>query len=265
MNSKRKILALLLALTLAASFLTACDFGGKVDPSEIIGVAEGKLDGSVYTVNVSTVFATEDDDVKNAVASLEPTEITYTVNGESFMVAMSSVVGGFNIDKSYTVVDNTLYHKSSASLGEQTVTVKEKASIGNPERAMLISKAGVGASIEYNDFENAKAEKTENGYTITCTDIKDDAFAGLTTILSANFKGTNATVNVSDVGYSIEIINGAFSKTTLTCSYKVTLNGTEYDLSMTVSSVYDFMNAPAIKIPTDADSYASTTYDKIIK
>ena len=94
MNSKKKLLALLLTIALMATFITSCDtFGGGADASEIIELAEGKLTSSVYTVNVSTEFETEDEDIKSTVSALEAAKISYTINGESFVISMNTSVG----------------------------------------------------------------------------------------------------------------------------------------------------------------------------
>ena len=265
MRSKRGLIALLLVLTLGSIFITSCDTTASKDAGELIAVSENKLKESPYTVSVITTFTTEDEDMKDIVNSLGVADVTLRVNGEDFATEINTVVGDFYINKSYTVVDNILYHKTVAELGTESATVKEKALVGTEERAFILSDAGLAAKVNHKDFDTVTVEKSDVGYTVICTDIKNDSLADLTSILAAHFEGTGATVNVGNVNYRIELADGAYVKTTLKADYKVLLDGVEYELCMKMSSTYSYGSEIAVSAPTDAAEYKDTEYTNIIK
>ncbi len=216
-----------------------------------------------YKATVSTSFTSDDPAMADAIAALEKSVVTLYVYGDSIMVVSETVLGDIEMDKTYTVIDGTLYNNTILKAEGKTVSEKEKAPFDSNKRAEFIGKVGAGASLDTNDFNNVTETSLDSVTAYTCSGIKDDAKESLVEIFGAKFAGLDAGVSIQSAEYYIEKTDGKVVSYILNARFVITLNNETYSVNMTIECDYDYDSKVKVNAPSGAD-FKETTYEDII-
>ena len=240
----------LTAFTLTFVLLLACLASCKPTPAV-----------ESYKATVTTSFTSNDAAMADAIAALEKSTVTLYVYGDNLMVVSETALGDVKLNRTYTVADGILYNNTTLKAAGKTVNEKEKAAFAASEREALIGKVGAGASLDTDDFNSV----TENdGTSYTCSGIKDDAKASLTSIFAAKFEALGASVNMQDAEYYVEKLDGKAVNYILNARFVITMNGEDYSVNMTIECDYDYNANVKVSAPEGVDTYTEVTYEDII-
>jgi hypothetical protein len=176
-------------------------------------------------------------------------------------IETSGGVNGVSLKDNYIYFLGVLYHEQTISNGEDSITSLEMANVGETERAELVSNVGAGVSIDVDDFDNVIQEGTIS----RCTDIKSEAKVSLQKIFASNFADFDATVELTGAEYELETESGRDKSSTLSCHFSIDMNGKVYEITMHISTTYDYDASFAIAAPFNVDEYVLVNYDEIIK
>lgn len=264
MKILRRLAALLVVAVMLVGALASCELL-PVDPVAVVAAATLEMSGSSYTATVNAEVSTDNELMQDAFSALGNNKTVLTVVGEDFMVQMNVAVGGVRFNKTYTLVDDMLYHNAMAALGEGSVSLKQKAVFDGADRAEVLADVASGASIDALDFGELSAVRTSDGYTVTCSKMNSEAVLELTDILAVGFGGVGTLFDVADVEYVINIKDGRFDTTKLSCTYKVMLAGVTHRLTMSMKGSYEYSDDLKVSAPEDGDAYTEVEYSDIIR
>ena len=190
-------------------------------------------------------YESTDKEISEALKSSTGTTVTLKVDGEDFDIYSYYTVGGERYKEQYVYADGTLYAMFYDS-DTYTVMGKDQAS---EYAATLKEQAGPAVSLNYDDFEQA-AVVTSNGVSvITCTDIKDAPLAKLVQSLEKKLSAIDAHVAIKDASLAIQIKDGRYDITILTCDYVITVGDDVYTITMTYSTKFDYSGDVVITAP----------------
>ena len=265
MKLNKNLFTLLLILTLAAAVLTSCDGGSTPTYTSPLDSADAVLASSAYTARVTMMYSSTDAELADAIASLGSSGITVETDGISEKLTLHTDAGGLDVVKSYIATGGTLYHESTATLGDNTVSVKEQAPLAADSRLMLTLKLGGAAVINTSDFTTYEVKTGELSTTVTCTEMKSETKSSLTDLLGASLSAMDASLEIDSARLSATITDGRYRQTALTLNMTVTLGENSYSLTLTSITDYDYSTAVTITVPSDTDEYTVKTYDEIVK
>ena len=249
MKAFSKITAVALVFVLALGCLISCNTtGGKVES---------------YTANVRTTFSSTDPAMAEAIAALNVSDTTISVWGDNIAISSSAKIGDVSMDKTYTLADDVLYSDTKLVAEGKTVSNMKKAPFDSANRAELLAKVGAGASINIEDFNKVNAVEIASLECYTCSSIKDDAKASLTAIFAAKL-GEVAAVTLSDAEYYVEMSEDKVQSYILNARFEVAIDGTSFDVNMTIECEYDYKSGAKILAPANAADFDESTYEDII-
>ena len=267
MKNIKRILALLLITAIALTCLVSCE----KTPEELVKAADEALLKRAYTVDIDMDFSSDNPEMNEAFKSMNDMDIEMAVNGDDMKLDMDlsmSVMGiSMAMNSSYVMIDNTLYLKMAVSSGGYSQNIKNKATLTEENIADFKEDAGVAYDVSSLDFENISMELVEDSFIITCDGIKADATEKLTDMISDQLEGSNAECAIENVKLVIEIEEGKYDTTTLSCDYKITVEGETYSVHMNSEMEYDYaeLDEPiVISAPTDASDYEEVTYEELM-
>ena len=258
MKNITRLSALLLALVLTISCLSACDGFGNQGNSQ----ADENLQTDVYTVTTEIKFATDDNKMKDAVNGMNSTLVT-NVDHDNFKIAVDAATGNASVNNEYILVDGVLYHAISLTLGEFTSNSYKKATFDVAEKEDILYNYGA-ASLDIDYFLTQDLYEGANSKTYTCTDINDEALKGLDAMYSARLSSLGGSVEIANVEYIVEYASGRVTSSTLSISFVISIDGTSYTVIMRQYSGYDYTNQQSVTAPENADSYTEVSYEDII-
>lgn len=241
MRTIKKITSLLLVLSIFGMILCSCDLLGA-DPEKLVAEADLALNEKSYTMDM--VIKYDSEGMKDAVDAFTSPKIKTTVNGDSFKIAMTFEKDGVDNGVTYTYVDGTLY----TELTELGVTTSSKSTVSEANRAKLTEKLGAGATLSIDDFSTLDTQSRGGVSVITCTEIKDEALDALVKALDDQLE-LDATVAIKDVTLAIQITDGLYEVTLLTCDYVITTDTEVYTLTMTYAAQFKYGEVDEIKAP----------------
>lgn len=257
---KQSVLFLLIAL-LVTSF-SACQRPETMTAELWMSTAEAYLEEADYTATVTTAFSSAQEQMAQSVASMQSSNMTVRVSGESFSADMQVKTASAEVNRSYVMTGGYLYHSNTLKVGEDAVTVKEKAPASALDLYLTLEAVSVGASIDSNDFSNLSMTSDETKHRVTCTGIRNNALVELNEILGVTTDASKLIVN--SVTYEAVIENSKFVETALTVVYTV-MTGTEiYELTATRTASYTYESV-AVTSPADAEDYTAVSYEELIK
>lgn len=256
MRALTKLGCLVICLTLLMGSLASCDLleqylNQSVDPDK-------------YVAKVRIVFATNDEKMMDAVASMSSTA-TINADGDNISVQTSAEIGNSSVRNTYTVVDEMLYHKLLIISDAFSAESLKCAAFGDQDKEYVLSKIGVKADVGLEDFDSSEMYSDSGIDTYECSDITDEAREGLEDIIADDFDSLGASVNIKDVYYIVEMKGNLEVGNTLSCSFEISLNGKVYEVTMHIYTDYDYTANPKISVPENFDDYTEVSLDEIIK
>ncbi len=249
MSIFKRLFALLLCITVICGCLASC--GGN------------KPRADKYEASVRVAFATDDNKMKLAVGTMNSSSVI-KADGDNISVVSSAEGGESSATHSYTLVGGTLYHLLSVQVGDNSVTRREKAEFSETYSYILLSDIGAGADIDRGDFGTVTESEYEGKDIYTCSDIIDDAKAGLLKSLSKKFAVIGASVEITNVSYILHSKDGLAVKETLSCDLEIALDGEIYKVTMRAYTDYDYEAEINITAPSDAGTYKEVSYEEIV-
>jgi hypothetical protein len=251
-----KILSVILVLGMAMSVLASC---GDT------GAGKNDVDDGKYKINVSIIYATNDNKLKDAISAVGTNGATVMVDGDNMAVYNTVVVGNTSVNESYVLFDNMLYRDMTVIANGNSATVQEKSDFHEENRQHLLADLGVGADVSVFDFKILEITSMGENDCFNCTDINADSAESLEKIFGAGLSGVGATVSLDSAEYQ-EIIHGeTIIESTLSCHFIILLGGVSYELTVHMNYDYDYSAEVSVTAPEGADGYNTVTYNEIIK
>ena len=265
MKLTKTLSAIILILAFSVTALVSCEGGGVPSVTSPLDAADAALASSAYTARVTMLYSSDDPEMADAIGALGASGITLATDGTSEKLTLHTEAGGLDIVKSYIATGGTLYHESTATLGDSTVSVKEQTPLAADSRLMLTLKLGGAAVINTSDFTTYEVKTGELSTTVTCTEMKSETKSSLTEVLGASLSAIDASLAIDSARLSATITDGRYRQTALTLNMTVTLGENSYSLTLTSITDYDYSTAVTITAPSDTDAYTVKTYDEIVK
>ena len=264
MKTFTKQMAWLLVLALSCAGLFSCQ-QPEVAPSSMdwLQAADEALEQNDYTAKIETAFSTSDDDMRDAVAALNASDMTLKKKGDDFSIEMQATVGENTLERSYVMVGGVLYHKNMLQVGEKSVSVKQKADASALDVYLALEDVSAGASIGTEDFKTLTPSKDGEVSRVLCTDVKGDTLIDLTEIFGAYFEG--ATLMINDARLDVTAKDGKYTQTALTLQCTVLTSSESYEVTVMRTTVYDYSSSVTVSVPEDSADYTSVSYGDIIK
>lgn len=231
----RKIIGVILVLTLLVCSFASCQ---KKKPEDVIDKADKALDNTKYVVDVTIEYSSDDENMKNAIGSFSKPSMKIRVDGDKFQGRMDLKLDGADNYIIYTYVDGVLYTEWC----ENGKTVQNSEALGSADKSALSESYGAGANVGINDFESVSIKSSGKVDIITCDKIKNDALNSLVNSLESEFAlvGFDASVAIKDAKLEIEVNDGKYQSTTLTCLYFISEGENTYSVNMTYSCNFDY-------------------------
>ena len=234
---------LLVALVLAALVFSLCACGKK--PDALINEADAALDKAPYTINMKVEFESTDPKMADALEKRLSPSLEIAVDGEKFTAKMDMESEGVEKYIKYVFVDGVLY----AEIYDGAHTASSRLDTDEVGLAEITESIGAGTTLNPNDFEVVGAKTRGDTSVITCTEIKEESLEELILELEAEFESLGATVSVEDVALVIQIENGKYHTSVLSCKYVITTDDGDYSVDMTLSAKYDYESDVNIVAP----------------
>ena len=223
-----------------------------------------ELQSDYYAATVQIKYSTDDDKMKAAVEAMGAPETSLIVMGDYLRLVTSASAGNASTSSEYTYLNGILYHASTITVGDKSLSSFKKAEMSESKRDILLSKAGAGANIDVGDFIEFDMSRSGKTVTFNCSQINDEAKKSLEAIMSSKFDGTSAMVKLNSASYVLNVENDRNVSSVLSCDFVITMNGEIYSITMELSCDYNY-NAPlSITSPADLDKYVTTTVEDIL-
>ncbi len=275
MKQMTKLLALLLCFSIVIGVFVGCQPEEKPnddlqdditetpsdDDKEDDKVEEIQTDRYVITSKIK--FATNDYKMKDAVSAMNSNSII-TVDKGNVWVATDSELNDVKVDKDYYLVDGTLYYSNTVRVGDIFATEHKKADMSNQNKEWLLAKVGAGAQISIADFETFDMSSFGENCSYTCSNIYTDSAESLCDILASGFAGMDASVELVNVEYMLDVKGEIYTSSILSCSFEITIDGIVYEITMHVYNDYTYSNDISITLPENADEYQQVPHSEII-
>ena len=231
----KKIIVAVLILTLFVCSFASCQ---KKKPADLVDKADKALENTAYALDVTIAYSSDEDNMANAIAAFSKPSMKIYVDGNKFQGRMDLKYNGANNYVTYTYVDGVLYTEWS----ENGKIVKDSETLDDADKSSLTNSYGAGANIGIDDFDNVSLKSSGKVDVITCDTIKDDALNSLVNSLKSEFAlaGFDANVAIKNATLEIEINNGKYNNTTLTCLYFISEGENTYSVEMTYSCKFNY-------------------------
>lgn len=267
MKALTKLSCLILCLALLLGSLTSCDtlkeLVDKYGDNITLPSGGDEIDPNKYAASVRIVFATNDDKMKAAVDAMSSSS-TILSDGFNLSVHTTANTGSASVENTYTYINGMIFHRLLIQSGEISVEKLERSAFDDSAAETLLNKAGAGASIDTSDFNTCDASEGDVVSSYICSDIKDDAKASLEGIITSRFAAIGADVKLEDVYFTLDTKNDVATSSVLSCSFKITMDGKIYEITMHTYTDYDYSADVQIDIPDNFGSYSDVSYEDII-
>lgn len=264
----RSIILLILAVSLAACSLTACDIlnvGAKNSADELIAAARAELASTPYKTVTELEFKTDDESLKDTLDDAELGNIVMMFDGDNFTLSSSITVGDMTIENFCVAYEDTLYQKAVLTSADVNIEEPRRAQMGMQEKALLLSRIGTGADIDESDFLTVSKNVSKDGVcTVTATDIKPDSLGGITAAMQDKLGISEANITVVSASYSLTVSGGSVTESTLTVELALSRDGTVSNLTATLKSTYSFDEAVSVLAPSNASDYQEVSFSEIL-
>lgn len=269
----RKILVLLLALTLVLGGFTSCDDqtdgeggteqSGTNNGGDQTGTGE-ELSSDKYLASVKVSYSSNDSKMNEALSALRGSFYSIKADKDKLLITCNAEVGDVIVDREYLYIDGTLYHTTQMMVDGMNVSVNEKANASEEDVDKLIGEIGTGANITKGDFLKIDRESLENGTKYSCSKMSDASKESLARVLSADLGSIGATVTVEDATYMLTVISDRDVESSFSCNLNVAMKGVNYYVTMTVVIEYDYEASFSLSAPANTEVYSDVSLDDII-
>lgn len=236
----KKIIALILTLTLLATMLVSC-----VETAESLEKkALKKLEKNAYTVDIEYDINTDNELYAPYLSALAVSG-TMEYDGESYRIV--NEIAGFETE--VIIIGNTAYMTATGD--------KKKAELTDEEMEYALGEYG---RITPDFFETVELTEDDGVYTLTCTNVvEDEKLAQM-----MNIDEESSQVDWENTVYVVTYEDGAYSEQSLTLPVTVSVAGVSFSYTLEVTFEYDYdSKVDPIKAPDNADSYTECDYEDI--
>ena len=255
----KKLTALIICITSLCGCLISC-----VDPNNTGDGDQTPLQSDRYVANISIRYATNDAKMKGTIDAIGTPTSTLTVDGDDLKIVTTAELKDISTSNEYIYVDGVLYQAKSLNVSDKSVTLLERATVGEDQRDSLISKAGPGAAIGIGDFLNFEINTYGDITEYNCNEMLEDSKESLRQIISKSFDGFGAIVVIQSAVYKLEIKNDRNHSSVLSCNLVITMDGVDYEVTMHLYYDYNYDAEVSITAPENADAYTEVSSDDII-
>ena len=238
----KRFIGFSLVLVLLISVLAGCK---AAEPAVLVASAELALEEAPYTVNATVEYTSPDESMSAIIKSFSNPTIKVAVDGERFRAQMDIKNGDTSNYIVYTYVDGFLYTQWQ----ENGVTYTDKEEYTKEDKDALATSLGSGAGVGILDFENVSSKRDGKVDVISCDRIKAESLGSLISSLEEQLTSINATVEIKDAALTMEIQDGKYQSTVLTCEYYITTELDSYVINMTYTTEFDYESGVAISAP----------------
>ena len=235
MRTLVKRVSLLMCLVILCGIVCSCELI-SADPDALITEAEAALGNAPYSVDMRVIYDSDDEDMKEAILSFSEPTVKMNVNNDDFSAKMEFTHDGYKSYISYAYIDKELYVK----VDDNGRVTQNKISLDSFDKDEIAGAIGVDTTLGVSDFDTVKAEGIGSVKVITCTDIKLDSLTKITSSLAEKLQSIDAIVSVKDVVLAIQVKDGKYDTTILTCTYKIVTAENEYELDMTFATKFRY-------------------------
>lgn len=272
---KKRVLSMIIACLMMVCLFVSCDEPVDDDTSpaektleEVMTAADDALGAKAYTATSTTVLECEDADMAATILEMQDTlpTITYSVKGGQFVANLTTSVAGMTLEKTYILKDSVLYSDSTLSSGDDILaSVKEKAVFEEEKVEEALTAIGAGATIVYTDFGSTNLTSDAAGHIVSFSNMKEDVLKNMETVLGGSLESTGAVMTLKAVSMNIEIADDKYKSTVVTYEYEVRTMEDSYTITMTVTTVYDYITEVVINSPEDVSKFEIVEYEEIFK
>lgn len=265
MKATKKLLVLILVLSLVIGALSSCDLigqGAELDAEAIIKDAEAALATTAYTATVSTTMTAKDSAFQEKVDSITKSDTTVSYDGDNFKLRSEMAIDDISVVTICTAVDGVIYVERNATVGEASATEKKMSALKADEVNALLASLGAGASVGYDDFTVFMAEGTENDATVSCTEPKDGVLSDAEAVLASSL-GADASVMLKDLYLLASVEDGKITASTLTYVFTLGMGTEMFTVLASVITEYSYGNTVVISAPLDADEYKTVSLENL--
>ena len=260
----RKVLSLIITLTLCASALISC----AKTPESLTEKADKTLSKKAHVIEVDIDYTVEDKTIAAMFSQLETKEVKLFVDGDKLAIEsnMSIDLGeGKNVfTNTYVIVDGVVYMDMRYTTPSGSNSTKGKSSISDEKVALLKEKASIIGGIGIDDFTNVGVEKLDGEKVIVCTGIGDEVKARLESIIISELSGTADKVKAKDAWLTVELDGKRYDTVTLVCNYEITMSGFTYTVTAEYELEYDYDERVNITAPVNPSEYSDLELDNIL-
>ena len=251
----KKILALVIALTLLCGVLVSCD-----NAVAMVKKANEALEEAPYEVTVKMDFECDNAQLNEILSSMNM-EIPVRVDGKNVASNVSIDVLGNTAKADIVVVDMVMYCDISV-LGHK---VKMKTEISEEEYEQLISDNNVEMPITPSDFGELKVETKDGKKYIACGKISEDGLEKLNEIMEKVLESVNGEATVVEISYGATLNDGKYESMDMTCVYSVTVSDSTYNVTFKLGADFSYDNVESVVAPADASSYTKADISNFLK
>ena len=251
----KKILALVLTLTMICSMLVSC-----ANVESMIAKADAALQEAPYTINMKMNFECDDKKLSSIFSAMNM-EFPITVDGKDIAMDISMEMMGYSADVKMIVADMVMYYDVNV-LGQ---SVKMKATMTDEEYKEFAEENNTEMAVKPEDFGKLTVETKDGKKYITCSEISEEGLEELNDVMKKTLETVNGKAEVSNVAYTIILNKGKYEAMDMTCSYSVTVGGETFKVTMKMNAEYSYDNVAEITAPQDAGKYQEVKFSDLMK
>ncbi|MBR4292449.1 MAG: hypothetical protein IKT54_02430 [Clostridia bacterium] len=251
----KKILALVIALTLLCAMFVSCGD----NPQTLIEKADAALKEGPYAATLKFNFETDNEEL-NEVFSMMNMEIPTIIDGNNLVMNMSMDVMGLTVALDATIVDMVMYY--DIELFGASVKMKSTMTEEQYQEFMEDSNAQMLLLPDY--FSEMTVESKDGKKYITCTGLSEDGFKELNDVVAEQLESIGASAEVSEISYTLTLNKGKYESIELHCVYTVDMDGETTTFTMDMSAEYSYDNIAPITVPENADEYEEVDAGEIL-
>ena len=261
----KKLLSLLLALTLLTLSLTSCS--GSVEKR--MAKADEHFRSNSYTVNIGIGFVAPDE-IAAIFDELKTSKTTAYFSGANFgstnELTIKEGENVYTFTTMYTSVNGAVYKDVSYTENKlQRGHQRSWAQINSAQSQDLAGKVCLVGGVntqEFTSVSESKVAKREMALTYTgASDATKEALEGM---IRSLFEGALDGITAKDASLIVTLYKNCYKSAVVVCSYDIVLGGTSYEIEATVR--LDFTHSDDFEIyhPEDVSSYEQEELDEIL-
>ena len=247
----KRILTLLLALTLICCMLASC----AATPEQIIEKADAALAEAPYKMTVKMDFQC-DNKIVNEIFSAMNLEIPVIIDGDNLSMDMSMTVMEYSTTAKMTVVDKVMYYDIEM-MGQ---SFKMKATMNDEEYQEFLEENNTQMMLTPDNFENLKIEAKDGKQYISCTGINSDGLDELEDAIDGALNSIGGKATIDNVSFVLVLNDGKYESMDMSCTYTVSANNESFTVTLNVGTDFSYDNVASITAPADADKYKDADF-----